>query len=245
MYTKAGEAILNAKTTVGFTGAGISVESGIPPFRGENGLWNKYDPEAFEISFFNHYPRQSWEAIRTIFYDLFGQVRPNPAHYALVELEATDRLSCIVTQNIDNLHYDAGSRLVHEFHGSLKKLICQKCQKKYKISQVDLNLLPPQCVKCDGILKPDIIFFGEAIPEQAANQSISAANKADCMIMIGTTGMVAPANMLPRMAKSNGATIIEINPQPSEYTRSITDIFIQEKASMAMERLMEEIDNLT
>lgn len=244
MYTQAAKAILDSKKCIGFTGAGISVESGIPPFRGENGLWNKYDPAAFEISYFEQYPRQSWEAIRTIFYDLFGQVKPNPAHYALAELEATDLLSCIITQNIDNLHYDAGSRVVHEFHGSLKKIICVKCHKKFSISQVDLNQLPPLCSHCNTVLKPDIIFFGEAIPEQAANQSINAANTAECMIMIGTTGMVAPANMLPRMAKSNGAVIIEINPQPSEYTHSITDLFIQERASTAMERLMEEIDNL-
>lgn len=244
MYDKAAQVIVQSKHIVGFTGAGISVESGIPPFRGKGGLWNKYDPSTFEISFFNQYPLQSWEAIRDIFYDLFGQVKPNTAHYSLAELEARKMLSCIITQNIDHLHYDAGSRVVHEFHGSLKKLVCTGCNRKYRINDIDLSFLPPVCEQCKSILKPDIIFFGEAIPEEAANQSINASNKADCMLMIGTTGMVAPANMLPRMVKSNGATIIEINPQPSEYTHTITDIFLQEKAGIAMELLMEEIDNL-
>jgi len=244
MYTKAAQVIIQAKKNIAFTGAGISVESGIPPFRGENGLWNKYDPSTFEIDYFYQYPEQSWQAIRTIFYDLFGHVKPNTAHYALAELEAEKLLSCIITQNIDHLHYDAGSRVVHEFHGSLKKLVCVDCGQKYKISDIDLNLLPPLCTHCNSILKPDIIFFGEAIPEAAATQSMNAAKKSDCMIMIGTTGMVAPANMIPQMAKANGAVIIEINPVPSEYTKAITDIFLQEQASTAMENLMEEIDNL-
>lgn len=243
-YQKAAKAIVGAKRCVGFTGAGISVESGIPPFRGENGLWNKYDPQTFDISYFYQYPRQSWEAIREIFYELFGKVRPNAAHYALAELEANDMLAAVITQNVDNLHYDAGSRVVHEFHGSLKKLRCTQCNEKYGISKIDLNRLPPTCMKCDGILKPDVIFFGEAIPVNASTQSFSETGKADCFLLIGTTGTVAPANMIPPKAKANGATIIEINPVPSEYTASVTDIFLEDRATAAMESLMDEIDNL-
>ncbi|MCD4721754.1 MAG: NAD-dependent deacylase [Desulfobacula sp.] len=244
MYTKAAKIIKSSKRCVAFTGAGISVESGIPPFRGENGLWNKYDPQTFDIQYFYSHTQQSWEVIREIFYDLFGKVRPNPAHYALVELEANNMLSSVITQNVDNLHYDAGSKVVHEFHGSLKSLVCLKCKAKYKISQIDLNVLPPVCKKCDGILKPDVIFFGEAIPESASTHSFNEARKADCFILIGTTGTVVPANTIPSIAKSNGAKIIEINPYTSEYTFSVTDIFLEEKASIAMEKLMEEIDKL-
>ena len=244
MYAKAAKIIKSSKRCVAFTGAGISVESGIPPFRGENGLWNKYDPQTFDIQYFYRYTRQSWEVIREIFYDLFGKVRPNAAHYALAELEANNMLSSVITQNVDNLHYDAGSKIVHEFHGSLKNLVCLKCRAKYKISQIDLNVLPPVCKKCDGILKPDVIFFGEAIPEPAKTNSFKEAEKADCFILIGTTGIVAPANMIPPAAKSNGAKIIEINPCMSEYTGSVTDVFLEEKASIAMEKLMEEIDKL-
>ncbi len=245
MYEKAASLILSAKRTVAFTGAGISVESGIPPFRGENGLWNKYDPQTFDINYFYNNTKRSWEVIREIFYDLFGRVKPNTAHYALSEMEANGLLSAVITQNIDNLHFDAGNQTVHEFHGSLKKVICTKCRKKYTISQIDLNILPPSCKKCNGILKPDVIFFGEAIPEPAHTNSLLETKKADCFILIGTTGTVAPANLLPSAAKANGAKIIEINPVPSEYTTGVTDLFLENKATIAMEHLMEEIDKIS
>ena len=244
MYAKAAQVIKSSKRCVAFTGAGISVESGIPPFRGENGLWNKYDPQIFDIQYFHTHTRHSWEVIREIFYDLFGTIKPNTAHYALVELEANNLLSCVITQNVDNLHYDAGSIIVHEFHGSLKSIVCLKCRAKYKILEIDLNVLPPKCEKCGGILKPGVIFFGEDIPEPAKTNSFNESKKADCFILIGTTGMVAPANMIPTSAKSNGAKIIEINPCVSEYTRSITDIFLEEQATVAMEKLMEEFEKL-
>ena len=244
MYARAAQVIKSSKRCVAFTGAGISVESGIPPFRGENGLWNKYDPKTFDIQYFYDHTKQSWEVIRKIFYDLFGKVRPNAAHYALAELEAGTLLSSVITQNVDNLHFDAGSKIVHEFHGSLKTLVCLNCRAKYKISEIDLNILPPVCKKCDGILKPDVIFFGEAIPEPASINAFGETRKADCFILIGTTGTVAPANTIPLAAKSNGAGIIEINPHRSEYTALVTDIFLEEKATTAMEKLMEEIDKL-
>lgn len=242
MYARAAQKIKVSKRCVAFTGAGISVESGIPPFRGENGLWNKYDPQTFDIQYFHRHTQRSWEVIREIFYDLFGKIKPNSAHYALAELEADKKISCVITQNVDNLHYDAGSVIVHEFHGSLKKLVCLSCRAKFKISQVDLDYLPPVCNKCGGILKPDVIFFGEAIPEPARTNSFNETVKADCLLLIGTTGSVAPANLIPPTAKSNGATIIEINPYASEYTASVTDIFLEDKATIAMEKLMEEID---
>jgi NAD-dependent deacetylase len=244
MYSKAAKIIKSAKRCTAFTGAGISVESGIPPFRGKNGLWNRYDPQIFDIHYFYNNSEHSWQVLRDIFYDLFGAVKPNAAHYVLAELEVNNMLNAVITQNVDNLHYDAGSKTVHEFHGSLKSVVCLKCRAKLKISQVDLNTLPPLCKRCNGILKPDIIFFGEAIPEPAQTNSFKEAKKSDCFILIGTTGMVAPANMIPKAAKENGAKIIEINPDKSEYTNSITDIFIEEKAACAMEILMEEIDKI-
>ena len=244
MYADAAEKILSAKRCVAFTGAGISVESGIPPFRGEKGLWNKYDPEGFEIEYFKAYPRESWEVIRTIFYELFGQILPNTAHYTLAEMEARSLIQAVITQNVDHLHQDAGNKVVHEFHGSLKKLICLSCGHGCPVSQVDLDSLPPLCSRCGGILKPDMVFFGEPIPEPTSTQSFKEAQRADCLLLVGTTGSVAPANMIPAAAKSRGATIIEINPEPSEYTRQITDIYIRETAGLAMESLMEAVDAL-
>ncbi|MFA5902689.1 MAG: NAD-dependent deacylase [Desulfobacula sp.] len=242
MYKKAADIIKSAKRCVAFTGAGISVESGIPPFRGENGLWNKYDPETFDIRYFYNHTKESWEVIRKIFYDLFGKIRPNAAHHALSELERKGLLSSVITQNVDNLHYDAGSKIVHEFHGSLKRLVCLGCKAGHGISEIDLTHLPPQCDKCGGILKPDVVFFGEAIPEPARTNSFDETKRADCFILIGTTGSVAPANMIPSAAKANGAKIIEINPFASEYTHTVTDVFLKDKATVAMKNLMEEIN---
>lgn len=244
MYREAAKAILNAKRVTAFTGAGISVESGIPPFRGKGGLWNKYDPKTFDISYFYSNVTESWEVIREIFYSLFGSVQPNAAHYSLAELEANKMLASVITQNVDNLHMDAGSQTVHEFHGSLKKLVCLECSRKYHLHEISLDRLPPQCPECGGILKPDVIFFGEAIPEPARSNSFKEAEISDCFLLIGTTGTVMPANMIPARAKNNGAVIIEVNPVRSEYTRSITDIFLKDQATTAMENLMEEIDNL-
>lgn len=244
MYTQAAEAILAANRCIAFTGAGISVESGIPPFRGENGLWNRYDPITFDISYFYQNTHASWKAIRDIFYELFGLVQPNAAHYALAEMEARGMLAGVITQNVDNLHFDAGSKVVHEFHGSLKKLLCLACGNRFPIRDIDLNRLPPECPDCSGVLKPDVIFFGENIPEPARTDSFAETKRADCFLLIGTTGTVAPANMIPPAAKSGGATIVEINPSPSEYTERITDIFLKAPAAEAMERLMDEIDRL-
>ncbi len=241
-YQKAAGIIRSAKRCVAFTGAGISVESGIPPFRGKNGLWNKYDPETFDIRYFNSHTKESWEVIRHIFYDLFGKIVPNAAHYALAELESKGLLGSVITQNVDNLHYDAGSKIVHEFHGSLKRLVCLGCKAVYRISGIDLTLLPPRCGKCGRVLKPDVVFFGEAIPEPARTASFNETRQADCFILIGTTGSVAPANMIPPGAKANGAKIIEINPFASEYTHTVTDVFLNEKATVAMKKLMDEIN---
>jgi NAD-dependent deacetylase len=240
-YKQAADIICNARRCVVFTGAGISVESGIPPFRGENGLWNKYDPDSFDIRYFHRHTKESWQVIREIFYDLFGKVMPNKAHTALANLEADGVVKSVITQNVDNLHYDAGSRVVHEFHGSLKRLVCLSCNTRYPISEIRLDRLPPVCPQCDGILKPDVIFFGEAIPEPAGSMSFEETRQADCFILIGTTGTVAPANLIPSSARSNGAVIIEINPVPSEYTSRVTDVFLQDRATAAMTRLMDKI----
>ncbi len=243
MYKQACDIIKSSSRCIAFTGAGISVESGIPPFRGEGGLWNKYDPATFDIRFFNENTKESWKAIKTIFYDLFGKVRPNKAHFALAEMEKIGMIKGIITQNVDNLHFDAGSKIVHEFHGNLKQAVCLKCKMVFKIDEINLNQPIPLCIKCKGVLKPDVIFFGEAIPDKPSKNSFAEAELADCFILIGTTGEVAPANMIPKIAKDNKAKIIEINPDKSAYTDSITDVFINEKATIAMNKLLKQIQN--
>ncbi|MCD4729912.1 MAG: NAD-dependent deacylase [Bacteroidales bacterium] len=236
---KAAEAIRHSDFTIAFTGAGISVESGIPPFRGENGIWSKYDPSTLELGFFYENPKESWEVIKQLFYDFFGDAQSNIAHQVLAQMEKEGMLNCVITQNIDNLHQQAGSKVVHEFHGNSQKLLCVKCRKYYVPADINLDKLPPKCFNCDGLIKPDFVFFGEGIPTEAYKNSVDAASKADVVIIIGSTGEVMPAAQIPYHAKQNGATIIEVNPGVSNFTNSITDIYLEGKATEVMGELKE------
>ena len=227
MIRQAAKIIKQAKHVTAFTGAGISVESGIPPFRGKDGLWSKYNPSFLEISNFYQNPHKSWKLIREIFYNFIVKAKPNPAHFALAEMEKAGYLDAIITQNIDNLHYEAGNREIYEFHGNSRNLICIDCERKYRAKEIDFENLPPKCSKCDSVLKPDFIFFGEPIPEPARTKSFAEAETADVFILIGTTGEIIPASFIPMQAKRNNANIIEVNIQPSNYTKSITDIYLE------------------
>lgn len=223
--------------TIAFTGAGISVESGIPPFRGEHGLWNKYNPEVLDLGYYLENSEQCWTYIREIFYDFFADSKPNPAHKVLARMETAGLINSIITQNIDNLHQEAGSINVHEFHGNSKRLKCLKCGKIYSASNVNFKNIPPRCENDQEILKPDFIFFGEGIPENAYTNSFAAAEKAEVCLIIGSTGEVMPASHIPRTAKQNGATIIEINPEESTFTKNVTDIHLKGKASEILKEI--------
>jgi NAD-dependent deacetylase len=229
--------IVNATHLVAFTGAGVSVESGIPPFRGDGGIWTKYDPGMLDIDYFSAHPLESWKVITEIFYAYFLEARPNPAHYLLAKLEKKGMLKVVITQNIDNMHHEAGSDHVIEYHGNSRWLVCKRCGERYEVSDISLDTLPPKCSRDQYVLKPDFVFFGESIPSQAADQSVEEAMQADVMLIIGTTGEVMPASMLPSIAKSSGAKIIEINPAESAFTHSLTDIFLQGTASEICSRL--------
>ncbi|MBQ5402959.1 MAG: NAD-dependent deacylase [Bacteroidales bacterium] len=235
--------IKNAKSMIAFTGAGISVESGIPSFRGEGGLWSKYDPGILSLSRFIDSPSVCWKSIKEIFYDYWGKSEPNSAHKALAKLEELGFLKAVVTMNIDNLHQKAGSKKVIEFHGTLDQMVCMNCGKKYSVKDVSLENLPPKC-KCGGILKPDFIFFEEGIPQNAYKESFALAEKADVVLVIGTTGEVTPAAYIPTVAKQKGAKIIEINPSKSAYTDNITDIYLPEKAGIALTEILNKIYSL-
>lgn len=234
---KASYLIRKAKYAVAFTGAGISVESGIPPFRGENGLWNTTDPIFLEIDFFHKKPLQSWKKIKEIFYDSLGDAEPNAAHTILAKMEERSFLETVITQNIDHLHQKAGSKYVYEIHGTYKQLVCTECSSEYDISFANLDYLPPTCYICKGILKPDMVFFNEPIPAFAKKRSFDEAGKCDVLLIIGTNAEVLPAAKIPEVAKANGAKIIEININPSHFTNTITDVFIEMKATEAMKEL--------
>jgi len=238
---KVAELILNSESMIAFTGAGVSVESGIPPFRGPNGLWSKYDPKCLDLDFFYAEPEESWKAIKSIFYDFFGKAKYNKAHEILARWEEKGKLKSIVTQNIDNLHQEAGSKNIFEFHGNSQKLICAACEQVFLPKEIDLAKLPPLCPNDKSVLKPDFVFFGEGIPENAYRKSLLAAQSADVVLIIGTTGEVYPAASIPIEAKRNGATVVEINTEKSNYTDSITDFFLQGKASEILGELEEII----
>ena len=231
--------IRKAKYAVAFTGAGISVESGIPPFRGKNGLWNKVDPIFLEIEYFRKKPLQSWKKIKEIFYDTLGDTQPNIAHEILAKMEKRSFLESIITQNIDHLHQKAGSRYVYELHGTYKQLVCTECGSEFDMSFADLKYLPPTCYICKGILKPDMVFFNEPIPAFAKKRSFEEARKADVLIIIGTNAEVLPAAEIPVVAKEQGAKIIEINIEKTHFSDDITDIFLKGKASEIMKGIGE------
>lgn len=234
---KAAGWIVNAKHLVAFTGAGISVESGIPPFRGKGGIWSRYDPSVLDIEYFWSNPLESWKGIAEIFYTHFLDARPNPAHHLLSRLERKGLLKSVITQNIDNMHQEAGSQTVIEYHGNSKWLKCRLCGSRYSLPEVSLETLPPRCTEDHEVLKPDFVFFGEAIPPDAASRSVQEVSSADLLLVVGTTGEVMPAGMLPSIAKSHGARVIEINPEGSAFTVSLTDLFLQGPAGEVSRQL--------
>jgi NAD-dependent deacetylase len=241
---EAAELLLNSRYPSAFTGAGISKESGIPTFRGVDGLWTKYDPELFDISYFTANPAESWKLLKKLFFETFSESRPNEAHYVLARLEQKGLIKALITQNIDNLHFEAGSRNIAEYHGNCRDLVCLRCRELVRSNDKIIENLPPVC-RCGGILKPDIVFFGEEIPEKAMLKAQKTVKKTDLMIIVGTTGEILPASLLPTDANRRGAKIIEVNTKPSSYTNVITDIFLQGKASTMLKALEDEINILS
>lgn len=230
-----------ARLAIAFTGAGISVESGIPPFRGPGGIWSRYDPEKFEKNYFRQHPEEVWPLLRKIFFDELARAEPNPAHQALALLEDMGRLAAVITQNIDGLHQAAGSRTVYEYHGSTRRMQCMDCRMFFDSASISLETLPPPCPNCGGLLKPDFVFFSEAIPFDVHTEATRLAKKADVCLVVGTCGEVMPAGRIPRVAANAGATVIEINVQETGYTRGTTDILLQGKAGTMLPMLVEEV----
>ncbi len=237
---RAAEAIAASKNAIASTGAGISVESGIPDFRSEGGIWSKYPPEEYAtIHAFLANPRKVWGLWR----DLHEQVsacRPNPAHAALARLEAAGRLKAVITQNVDNLHQEAGSRTVIEYHGNAQHVVCLSCRRTQPIAHALAAEGTPFCL-CGGLLKPDVVMFGEMIPPHAMLSAQGLAQTADVIVVIGTSASVYPAAELPHTAKRNGALVIECNIEPTDFTDSITDIFLQGPAGATLSALADAV----
>ena len=157
--------LLKAKKVVALTGAGMSVESGIAPFRGKGGIWEKYDPVEYAyIDTLRTNPGKTWILLSEMQKEIL-KAKPNPGHLSLAELERLGFLSSIITQNVDGLHHEAGNKNIIEFHGNHREAYCMECRKRIKAEEISLETLPPHC-DCGGVLRPDVVFFGEAIPSR-------------------------------------------------------------------------------
>ncbi|TFH07711.1 MAG: NAD-dependent deacylase [Candidatus Thorarchaeota archaeon] len=212
---KAKELVVNASKISAFTGAGISVDSGIPDFRSEGGLWKRFDPleHATRESFMRD-PTKFWTMGRELA-ETIVKAKPNDAHLALATLEEQGKLAGIITLNIDNLHQSAGNKRVIELHGNYLCAHCIECNEEYFGKTVHESVaqgeIPPKCEKCGGILKSDAILFGEPLPQEPMAQAIELCRDTDLMIVIGTSLTVYPAAFLPQLAKDAGAKIILIS----------------------------------
>jgi len=232
-------AVKKAKNIIALTGAGISVESGIATFRGKGGLWEKYDPEEYAhiISFIKR-PEKSWIMLKEMGEQIFN-AKPNLAHTRLTKLQEMGKLNWIITQNVDNLHQEAGSEHIIEFHGNYKTLRCIRCHKQFPFDKEQLAAIPPlpRCT-CHGILKPNVVLFGEVPSIESIELAEKAAMHCDIILVIGTSGLVYPAANLPIIAKRHHASIIEINTEPSELTDYLTDYFLQGSAGDVLSKIV-------
>lgn len=239
--TKAADKIAAGRHIAALTGAGISVESGIPPFRGKGGLWEIYDPlEYATIEAFSKNPKKVWQVLLMAMIDTLEKAGPGKGHIGLARLESLNRLQTVITQNIDGLHQVAGSNDVIEFHGSFTAFRCMDCAKQATIKDLDLTILPPFC-GCGGIFRPEIVFFGEMIHPDRLRRSRNIAEQCDIMIVVGTSATVQPAADLPLIAKRAGAAIIEVNPESTPLTHHVSDFFLKGEAGAVIGDLVNEV----
>jgi len=217
LVDKVAALILESSRVVVFTGAGISTESGIPDFRSPDGIWTKFDPDDFTIQKFmssEKTRRMQWQMMAEG--SLLKDAEPNQAHHAVAELEKLGKLTCVITQNIDNLHQKAGSSpdKVFELHGNMKFVRCMSCDRRFPVEDILQRLNKeeiPDCQFCRGILKPGAVFFGESLPQQVLNDAIKHSRNCDLFIVIGSTLVVYPAAYMPMYAVESGAKLVIIN----------------------------------
>ena len=208
----------NATSVCVLTGAGISAESGVPTFRGEEGLWKKFRPE--ELANFDAFIRNpelvwEWYSYRR---KLIHEVKPNPAHHALVALERRVKDFTLVTQNVDNLHRRAGSKNVLELHGNIERSYCVQCRALAPEPTLEGLTRVPRCAKCGGLVRPDVVWFGEMLPLEVFSKAESAARQCDIFFCIGTSAVVFPAASLPYMALDHGAFVVEMNLESTDLS---------------------------
>ncbi len=245
---KAAKILLKSKNTIVLTGAGISTESGIPDFRGENGIWEKYKPEIYgNIQSFLKDPSKFWKMAEEIAPNLFNAL-PNSGHLALAELEKMKLIKAIVTQNIDELHQKAGAVIVYEVHGNINRFSCLGCRASYTKQQI-LNKLKkekgstPQCDYCTAPLRPSVVLFGENLPNFEKFMSIDLAKKSEVMLIAGSSLTVAPICDLPVYTLKGGGKLIIVNDQPT-FLDEKAEIVINNKTGTVLPLIVEEIKRI-
>ncbi|MGE2737127.1 NAD-dependent deacylase [Mycolicibacterium vaccae] len=230
-----------------FSGAGISAESGVPTFRdAETGLWAKVDPyEISSVEGWRAHPDRVW-AWYLWRHHMMNVVDPNAGHRAVAGWQDGAEVH-VVTQNVDNLHERAGSDKVYHVHGSLFEFHCDRCKKPYTGPIPDmpepLESVEPMRCECGGLIRPDVVWFGEALPDEAWERSVEAVVHSDLVVVVGTSSVVYPAAGLPEMALANGTPVIEVNPEPTPLSASAT-VSLREKASVALPGLMQRLHEL-
>ena len=241
------ELMLEAKYAVCLTGAGVSVESGVRHFRGPGGLWEEYgEPPMDGYQRLLADPKGDWEKrirregyLRGL-YEAFEQCTPNDGHYALAELEELGILKFLITQNIDDFHRIAGTKNLAEIHGNFFLVRCIKCNARYPSEDIPLDNLPPLCPKCGGILKTDIVLFGEPIPQDVLQICQEETSKCDCMLSVGTSAFVYPSAGFPQFVSSRGGTVIEIGPNETEISH-LCDVSIRANSGQSLPELVRRI----
>jgi len=219
MFDTVAQKLKGSKKIVFVTGAGISQESGIPTFRGKDGYWRKYDPmKLASIDAFYDDPKLVWEWYEDRRKNILS-VKPNEGHFAISQMEEFKDV-VVLTQNIDGLHQRSGSTNVLELHGSIIRIKCTVCDFTDNITE-NFELLPPKC-KCGSMLRPDVVWFGEPLPQNIWQSAIKEASVCDVMVIVGTSLVVSPANTLPVYAKQNGAILIEVNPEKTVMSNDMT-----------------------
>jgi len=228
----------NAESIVAFTGAGMSAESGVPTFRGDQGIWKKFKPEELaNFDAFMRNPELVWEWYKAR-KQIIAAIQPNPGHYALAAMEKHFKHVSIITQNIDNLHRRAGSSTVHELHGNIERNYCIGCGKHYTNEEIFQQDHVPHCPVCNGLIRPDVVWFGELLPDEEWNNSVTAAEHADVFFSIGTSGVVYPAASLPLMAKLSGAYVVEINLEPTDLSQKVNEVILGKSGDVLPQLLL-------
>lgn len=243
LIEQAARALSSAQTILVLTGAGVSAESGVPTFReAQTGLWARYQPEKLASP-------EGWAAdpglVWRWYMARFGgleTVRPNPGHYALAALEAAisedGREFVLFTQNVDHFHEVAGSRRVRHLHGNLASYRCSGCDRSYPLRPEDRGAeQPPSCPSCGCLIRPDVVWFGEMLPPGVVEEAWTASRRCDVMLVVGTSGQVYPAAQFPHVARDAGATVIDVNPDPTPISR-IAQIYLQGASGVMVPRVV-------